>query len=147
MPLPYNTNPYTMASLFPAVEKLKRVKGVDAAKAFPMGPDSEVALFEEDDDVFYVKMTDANNFPSLRKFRFTEEPLEVPNKEQYVTIDEFNKLKEELENAKQFIRKQTAVSETYDIPEHAGHASWNVSTGSDTEQYSTNQKFDGYSKK
>lgn len=107
MTLPYNANQYSFGSLFPNAEKLKRVKGLDAAKAYPMGPNSEIALFEEEDDVMYIKITDSNNFPSIRKFRFTEEPLEIPNKEQYVTIEEFNKLKEELLNAKQLIREQT----------------------------------------
>ena len=85
--------------------QLIKVKDLDSAKAYPTSPNSSVALFEENDDVMYIKTTDTNNFPTIRKFRFVEEPLEVPNPTQYVTIDEFNKFKEEILNAKQFVQQ------------------------------------------
>lgn len=113
MTLPWNPNQFPpinplMGTQFqPSIagNQLIKVKDLDSAKAYPTSPNSSVALFEENDDVMYIKSTDANNFPTIRKFRFTEEPLEVPNSTQYVTIDEFNKFKEEILNAKQFVQQ------------------------------------------
>lgn len=113
MTLPWNPNQFPpinplMGTQFqPSIagNQLIKVKDLDSAKAYPTSPNSSVALFEENDDVMYIKSTDANNFPTIRKFRFTEEPLEVPNSSQYVTLDEFNKFKEEILNAKQFVQQ------------------------------------------
>lgn len=134
MTMPFNTNPYSMLFQQTAQtpERLKRIKGLEGAKSFSMVPNSEVVLFEEDDDVMYVKTTDANNFPTLRKFRFTEEPLEVPNSTQYVTIEMFNQFKEELLNAKQSV-SDDATSTDKRQP--------------NAEQHSANKKFNEYSKK
>lgn len=85
--------------------QLIRVNGIDSAKAYQTQPNSTVALFDANEDVMYIKSTDASNFPTIRRFRFIEEP-EVVSKpvEQYVTISEFEKFKEELLNGKQSIQ-------------------------------------------
>ena len=85
--------------------QLIRVNGIDSAKAYQTQPNSTVALFDSNEDVMYIKSTDASNFPTIRRFRFIEEP-EVVSKpvEQYVTISEFEKFKEELLNGKQSIQ-------------------------------------------
>ena len=86
--------------------QLIRVNGLDSAKAYPTTPNSTVALFDSNDDIFYIKTTDASNFPTIRKFRFTEETEVATPIPQYVTIEEFNKFKEEVLDGKQFISKQ-----------------------------------------
>jgi hypothetical protein len=54
----------------------------------------------------YIKSTDASNFPIIRTFKF-EEVTNVPQKtEQFVTIEEFNKFKEEVLNGKQFVQSK-----------------------------------------
>lgn len=83
--------------------QLIRVSGVEGAKAYQMPPDSSVALFHESEDILYVKTTDGAGFPTIRTFRF--EPLETETPvQQYVTMEEFNKFKEEL-NGKFTIRE------------------------------------------
>lgn len=88
---------------------LIRVNSFDSAKAYPTSPNSDTILFDENEDVMYLKTTDASNFPVIRKFRFYEE-VEAETVKQdsskYVTVEEFNKFKEELLNGKQFIRKR-----------------------------------------
>ena len=107
---------YTFPSAFPPVQspmptqpstQLVKVTGLDGAKAFQMAPNSSVALFHESEDILYVKSTDGAGFPTIRTFRF--EPCEEPSPkvEQYVTLDEFNRFKEEVLNAKQSVRKST----------------------------------------
>lgn len=90
--------------------KLARINnGLDGAKAFPTQANAEYAIFEEDDDVFYFKKTDKNNFPEvLKRYRFYEEAEPVPEAPPaYVTVDEFRKISEELED----IKKQLGIAD------------------------------------
>lgn len=92
--------------------QLIRVNGIESAKAYPTQPNSTVALFDSNDDIMYIKSTDASNFPTVRRFRFHEEAVEnvVTNNVQYVTVDEFNKFKEEMLNGKHIIQQQPSTS-------------------------------------
>lgn len=80
--------------------QLIKVNGLDSAKAYPTQPNSTVALFDANEDVMYIKSTDASNFPTIRRFIFVEEEVTPPDKTKYVTMDEFLKFKEEVLNAK-----------------------------------------------
>lgn len=112
----YFNNPYPMTR-----QELNRVNGMDSAKAFPTAPNSTVALFDSNDDVMYIKSTDASNFPTIRRFRFIEEPEVQNNNAQYVTVDEFNKFKEEVLNAQQFIQS----ANKWNVAEHATNTEHN----------------------
>lgn len=104
--------------------QLTRVNGIESARAYPTNPNSTVALFDENEDIMYIKSTDASNFPTIRKFRFIEEKeqLDIDNAK-YVTMEEFEKFKEEVLNGKQFVRsnkstkhsnEQSSTSKRYD---------------------------------
>lgn len=54
---------------------LTRVHGLEAAKSYPIGINSRLALFDDNDDIFYIKSTDQNGFPSIKRYRFTEEVI------------------------------------------------------------------------
>ena len=90
-------------------QQLLRVNGLESAKMYPTSPNSSIALFDENEDIFYLKSTDASNFPTIRKFKFVEvfDQAPKPVDAQYVTLEEFNKFKEELLNAKQSIRSES----------------------------------------
>ena len=75
--------------------QLVKVSGIDGAKAYQMPANSSVALFHESEDIMYVKTTDGAGFPTIRTFRFQPMEEEV-QATQFVTIDEFNKFKEEM---------------------------------------------------
>lgn len=116
MPQPYglnNFNPYQNPisqnnnfSTQLQQNNLIRVTGIDGAKAYQMSPNSSVALFDSDSDIMYVKTTDGAGFPTIRTFRF--EPIEdVPKvQDAYITRDEFDALKQEVEKyGKQFVQR------------------------------------------
>lgn len=92
---------------------LLHVKGTAGAREYQMNRDSRVALFDEDEDYVYIKKTDSNGQPSYRKFKLIEEPFEEPstiqNGVQYVTMEEFNRFKEEILNAQQSIQSINAA--------------------------------------
>lgn len=111
---PYNN------SLNAYPDQLIRVNGLKEAKAYRIfRPNSTVALFDADEDIFYVKSTDESGFSSIRIFRF-EEVTEMPTESagEYVTKAEFEAFREEMLNyGKQSIsnqRKQTNKSTTDD---------------------------------
>ena len=73
----YGFNPYTMPQAPVGVVnsnrgELIRVTGFDGAKAYQMPPNSSVALFDSNEDIFYVKTTDGAGFPTIR------DPAEKP---------------------------------------------------------------------
>lgn len=91
------------------------VDGDNGAKQFSMRPNTRVPLFDIHDDIMFIKSTDSNNYPTIKKYRFTEIVEESPiNTQQYVTIDEFNKLKEELLNGQQSIRESILAAGSAD---------------------------------
>lgn len=86
--------------------QLIRVNGLESAKAYQAAPNSTVALFDSNDDVMYIKSTDASNFPTIRKFRFVEETDNTA----FITREEFEAFKKEVANVKQSISKPNGSS-------------------------------------
>lgn len=114
-------NPYAMNIAPQTPMALTRVTGIDGAKAYQMAPNSTVALFDNNEDVMYIKTTDGAGFPTIRTFGFSEittNNLQSTANTDYVTRDEFNKLKEELLNGKQFIQQSTADLDTARSEQH-----------------------------
>ena len=94
--------------------QLIRVNGIASARAYPTLPNSMIALFDENDDIMYIKTTDASNYPTVRKFRFVEEIEKPVDTSKFVTADEFNELKQmitdlrkEISNGKQSVRTES----------------------------------------
>lgn len=122
MPGQFNTSPYipnmntqipTQIGQFSAqmpvqqpVNGLTRVTGIDGAKAYQMPPNSVAALFDDANDIFYVKSTDGAGFPTIRVFDFfehKEQPVTVQqsiNHETYATKQELQNLQGQLEELK-----------------------------------------------
>ena len=76
------------------VDGLVSVTGIEGARAYQLPPNSKMALFDADSDVFYVKTTDAGGFPTVRSFSFTpiEQVAPMPPIADYVPRSEFDKL-------------------------------------------------------
>lgn len=93
------------------VDQVIPVKGFEGAKAYPLGANSRVPLFDEDEDVFYIKATDENGFPSLRTFDYKER---IAEEEKTITLNDIRAIiKEELANAKEELRNgQQSIPET-----------------------------------
>ena len=83
-----------------------KVNGINGANAYQMRPNQMSALFDENEDVFYIKTTDGAGFPSIRTFKFEEVREEAS---QYVTKEEYSQgiseLKEMIENGFKSIRE------------------------------------------
>lgn len=53
-------------------QEIVKVNGLAGAQAYQMAPNSVAALFDANNDVFYLKSTDGAGFPSIRIFDFSE---------------------------------------------------------------------------
>lgn len=92
---------------------LPKVKGIESARQYPTMPDSRCVVFEDDDDVFYLIETDSSNYKSsIRRFRFTEESIEDANDAKYATKEDFNLLREAINNVQQSIQQLAESNRT-----------------------------------
>lgn len=71
--------------------ELPMVNGYESAMRYPMQPNSRIALFDANEDIMYIKQTDASGYPIITKYRFSKVEDKSQNDVQYVTLDEFNK--------------------------------------------------------
>lgn len=87
-------------------QKLVEADSINEAKAYAIGMNSTVPIFDKNEDVFYLKQTDAyGNVVSFRKFRYTEEIEKAPLDDRYATVEQFNQFKEEVLNGQRSIQQ------------------------------------------
>ena len=93
------------------VSNIEYVNGIAGAQATPLAPNSIKLLMDSELKQFYIKRTDLEGRASIEVHPFTDLDLtQKPVEPQisYVTVDEFNGLKKELEELKS---KLTEVKE------------------------------------
>lgn len=95
-PQPYSWSQPTWAAPQPSatqpVNGLVKVTGLDGAKAYQMPPNSSMPLFDENEDVMYVKTTDGAGFPTVRAFSFKPMEQEQQKAVDYVSREDFDEL-------------------------------------------------------
>lgn len=85
------------------IQNIEYVNGIEGAKAYIMQPNSTKWLMDSDGSFFYVKTSNAQNQATVKAYKYVEYNANVTkddNAEQieYVTLDEFNKLKKTVNN-------------------------------------------------
>lgn len=93
---------------------LPRVKGLQGAQEYPISFNSQIALFDEDTDVFYLKEADANGYTRLTVYEYKEQIVEDQNTPQYVKLEDFEQFKKEVLDGQQ--RIQEAISKSNSKP-------------------------------
>ena len=108
----YNYIPNSQNGLQGQIKSLTRVNGLEGAKAFQVMPRETVALFDGNDDIFYIKSADDGGFPTIKAYRFAEIDLTgAKPTNDYVTKSEFEELRNEVKKyAEQSIPKSRAKS-------------------------------------
>ena len=87
-------NYYQPMTTIPQQTGLIQVTGMEGAKAYPLAPNSEAALFDAGRDVFYVKRTDAGGYPTIQAYQFAPVQEAAPSAQpEYVTREEFEEWK------------------------------------------------------
>lgn len=113
----YGVNQYNYASQMQngvqgQIKSLTRVNGIEGAKAFQVMPRETVALFDGNDDIFYIKSADDGGFPTIKAYRFAEIDLTgAKPTNDYVTKSEFEELRNEVKKyAEQSVSKSRSKS-------------------------------------
>ncbi len=89
--------PMTRATTAPAYatpsSSITWVQGLSGAKAYPVAAGSTVLLMDTEDSIFYIKSADYSGMPlPLRIFDYKERS-DQPEKQDFVTREEFDELK------------------------------------------------------
>lgn len=95
-PLPTMTDTQTAAQ---PVNGLVSVTGIEGAKAYQLPPNSSMPLFDQNNDILYLKTTDSAGYPTIRTFSFkaVEQADQKPQPVDYVPRSEFDQLSEKVE--------------------------------------------------
>lgn len=96
-PMSYGYHPTYTAQ---PVNGLVSVTGIEGAKAYQLPPNSSMPLFDQDNDLLYLKTTDSAGYPTIKTFAF--KPMEEPKhaakepEAEYVPRTEFDALVEQV---------------------------------------------------
>lgn len=88
------------------------VDGISEARSYPLGPNCRVPLFDKNKDVFYVKATDTNGFPSVKSYKYEEIILSDQENSGSITLNDIRAImREEINNALKEEHNEQPVSE------------------------------------
>lgn len=103
---------------------IEYVNGIEGAKAFILPPNTQKLLLDSDNSFFYIKTTDMQGKPTVKRFRYIDVDAEQsqPKQEQpqvaYATLEQFtdllqnvDELKKELDKLKSAKSKKAEESE------------------------------------
>ena len=88
-------NPFQQLQLPQPSQNIQYVNGKASADAYQMPPNSSVLLMDSTCSRFYIKKTDASGMATVHTYSF-EEVTDEPSNPDYVTRDEFETFKAEL---------------------------------------------------
>lgn len=109
----------------PIQSNIEYVNGIEGAKAFILPPNAQKLLLDSDNTFFYIKTTDMQGKPSVKRFRYIdvdaeqkvepqkdEKPLNFVSLDQFTDLlNQFNDLKDEFQRYKNTKTKKTDESE------------------------------------
>ena len=123
---------------------LPSVESIEELSQLPTQPNAKYPYFDKNDDVFYVVSTNENNFKSVSRYRFYEDPIPKPE-DNYATKQEILDLKEDIANVQQSI--QQLIEQTKYRPknkQHNGSDKANVQNGAGLFQSAADAAANGY---
>lgn len=117
------------------------VNNLESARSFQTIPNTVTILFDKNENIFYRIETDANNAPDIKLYRYAEEQPALPEDAKYVTLEEFNKFKEEILNGRQYICDDATESNSTTVREpDSASPTGNKHTGSKSRSIANTSK-------
>ena len=77
---------------------------IDELHQLATQPNARYVRFDKNDDVFYIVSTNENNYKTISRFRFYEDPIPKPE-DKYATKEEIMDLKGDIANVQQSIQQ------------------------------------------
>lgn len=90
---------------------IEYVNGIEGAKAFILPPNTQKLLLDSDNAFFYIKTTDTQGKPSVRRFRYIDVDAEQnpPKQDEpqvaYATLEQFTDLLQNVDELKKELDK------------------------------------------
>ena len=82
------------------------VQGEAGAKSYLVAPNSTVTLWDSESHTIYIKSADATGMPSIRTLDYTIRGNEERMTVNYVTMDDFDAIKKEIDDIKKSLGKE-----------------------------------------
>lgn len=82
------------------------VQGEAGAKSYLVAPNSTVTLWDSEAHTIYIKSADASGMPSIRTLDYTIRGNESTAAVNYVTMDDFDLVKKEIDDIKKSLGKE-----------------------------------------
>lgn len=107
-------------------------KGREAAMQYKLPPNSRVAIFDDDEEVFYYKETDASgNVVNFTPYSYTE--IHDPPAPEYLTVQEFRstmdefakKIREEINDGRSIRTQNSGKQANWNAPKSANDGQGN----------------------
>lgn len=95
-------NPYQNFQPGPQIQGVKFVNGLPEANNWTIPPGTKALFMDKNEDKFYLKETDFNNFSTVTEYEFyktSDKPLQ--NNNDFITREEFERWKEQYESTVQ----------------------------------------------
>ncbi len=95
---------------------IEYVNGIEGAKALILPPNAQKMLLDSDNPFFYIKTTDMQGKPTVKRFRYVDvdaeqsQPKEETPKVKYATMDQLGQLSDRLNDlSKDMERMKNAI--------------------------------------
>lgn len=82
------------------------VQGEAGAKSYMVAPNSTVQLWDSESQTIYLKSADASGMPSMRILDYKIRDALPATESNYVTMDQFDGLKKEIDDLKSSMKKE-----------------------------------------
>ena len=87
------------------------VQGENAAKSYPVAPNTAIALWDSEQQTIYIKSVDSNGIPSLKVLDYIDRDNEIvqndnTNESNYVTQDQMNDFSEQIKQQMADLQKK-----------------------------------------
>ena len=139
--------PSTSVSPGPSTMKgpdLPSVSEINELMQLATQPNARYSYFDANDDVFYIVKTNENNYKTITRYRFYEDPIPKPE-DNYATKQEIMDLKGDIANVQQSIQQlieQTRYKPKHD--KHNGSSKTNVQNGASVFKPPTDATANGF---
>ena len=90
---------------------IEYVNGIEGAKAFILPPNTQKLLLDSDNSFFYIKTTDTQGKPTVKRFKYVDvdaeqnTPKQDKPQEDYVTLQQFTDLLQNFDELKKEFEK------------------------------------------
>ena len=92
------------------------VQGINAAKSFPVAPNTSIPLFDSEANVIYIKSADASGMPSIKILDYVVRDTaprtsEISPQNDFATKDDISILEKEISSLKSKFERMSGVGE------------------------------------